>query len=244
MSRKSSILKEHDGAGGYDVELFNSEDPKGVIVCSHGRGVRRWDGEHFFYAVAEHYADYACLLVDQNQFENDTCKLNPLPIAISRVQSLIKMAEKQYPGLPVTIIGHSMGCGLVTMLDLAVVAKVVFVAPTAGDETRKLIGRYGSDVRQGKLTVSVDGLKKYMSQEYVESVEGVVWQDKYQELLGRNKQIYVFEAGEEEIVGEDRLLLRDMPFAKYIVIPGAKHNFTGEPLDLLFSGIDRILTSD
>lgn len=241
MHRQSNLTTEHDSAGDYEVELFDCQHPKGVIICVHGRGVRRWDGEHFFYNIADHYGDYACLLVDQNQFDGDTCKLNPLPVAVARVQQLIAIAQAKYPRTPIVIIGHSMGCGIATMLPLDAVSKVIFVAPAAGDQMQALVERYGAAIVEGKLTTSVDGLKKFMSKEYVDSLRGVVLGERYQELLSRYKQVYAFESGSEEIVGPDRFALRDMAFAGYTIIPGATHNLTGEPLGRLFVDLNQLL---
>lgn len=241
MARKSSVLTKRDRVGDYEVEIFDSEDPKGVMVCVHGRGVHRWDGEQFFYNVADYYPDYAFLLVEQNQFDGDICLLSPLPVSVSRVQGLISLAAEKYPGTPIFVLGHSMGCGVTARLDLDAVKKVIFVAPAAGAETRKLTERYGDDVAKGKLTVSVDGLKKYMSKEFVDSVYGIDWEDEYRKLLARFAEVYVFEAGEEEIVGKERLRLRSLPFAGYDILPGARHNLLGKPLKDFFVRLSSLI---
>lgn len=133
-----------------------------------------------------------------------------------------------------------MGCGLITKLELGAVARAIFVAPTAGNETEKLIERYGPEVREGKLTMSSDGLKKYISKAYFDSVQGIVWQEEYKKLLTRYNPVYVFESADEEIVGQERFALREMPFASYTVIPGAKHNLAGRPLRRLFTELDTL----
>lgn len=241
MPRKSTLLTKHDAAGDYVIEIFDSPQPKGVVVCIHGRGVHREDGERFFYAVTEHYPNHIFVLVDQNQFDKDTCLLSPLPIALARVQGAMTTVQASYPDLPLSLIGHSMGCGLIAKLNLDTVSKAIFVAPTAGKETEKLASRYGADVANGKLTISSDGLKKYMSKGYFESMHGIVWEDEYRELLTRFSPIYVFESGEEEIVGKERLALRNMPFASYDIIPGATHNLHGDALQWFFKKLDALL---
>ena len=239
--RTSTVTTEKDSAGPYETEIFDTSEPKSIIVCSHGNGVRRWDGEHFFHQVAEYYPDSTFLLVDQNQVIDDGCKLNDLAIMTSRLQSLIIIAHKKHPGLPIIVLGHSMGCGVVTKLDLSDVAKVVFVAPAAGNATQKLIERYGPEVAEGLLTKSSDGLTKLVSKEYFDSVRGIVWEDEYKRLLKSYDKIYVFESGDEEIVSDERLTHRDLPFAGYKVIPGAKHNYTGDALQRLFVELDTLL---
>ncbi len=84
--RQSSVTTNQDKAGDYEVEVFDCVKPKGVIVTAHGNGVRRWDGEEFFYAVAEQYPNYVVMLIDQNQLYEDGCKLNDLQIMVDRVQ--------------------------------------------------------------------------------------------------------------------------------------------------------------
>ena len=234
-------MTAHDAAGDYAVELFDCPSPKAVVVCVHGRGVHREDGEQFFYAVAEHYPDRAFLLVDQNQFDGDTCRLNPLPIALARVQGLLTMAREKHPASPVVILAHSAGCGITARLELDGVGKVIFVAPAVGKESSKLADRYGADVADGKLTISKDGLKKYMSREYVASMQGIVWDNEYRKLLARYRPVYVFESGDEEIVGEDRFALRDLPFTAYKIIPGATHNLHSEALQRFFADLDGLL---
>lgn len=239
--RTSKILIEHDEAGPYEVEVFGCASPKSVIVCSHGNGVRRWDGEKFFYNVAEHYGDHKFLLVDQNQLYEDGCKLNDLAVMVARVQGLIDKATADDPGVPIIVLGHSMGCGVIARLDLGNVKSVVFVAPAAGDATARLVKRYGDDITNGMIVKTSDGLTKYISKEYVQSVTGIVWEEEYDKLLLRYKTVHVFESGNEEVIGEDRFKHRTMPFASYSTIAGAKHNLAGPPLELLFKELDSLL---
>jgi hypothetical protein len=240
--RKSTVTTESDQAGPFEIELFDTKLPKSVIICSHGMGVRRWDGERFFYAVAQHYGDHAVLLADQVQvLEDGGCKLNSFDIMVSRVQRLAALAKEKHPGVPVVVMGHSMGCAVASQLDLSGVDKVIFVAPAAGDIYPRLVKQYGPDIANGKLVKSTDGLTKLLSKEYIDSVKGVVREREYQKMLQHYNQVYVFEAGDEEIVGDERLAHRDMPFAGYKIIPGAKHNVAGEPLRKLFVEIDRLV---
>jgi pimeloyl-ACP methyl ester carboxylesterase len=240
--RTSTTLTKTDSAGSYIVEIFDNSQPDSVIICVHGRGVRRWDGEKFFYAVAEHFSDNAVLLVDQNQFDDDdTCYLNPLSIAIARVQGLIELAQQSYPGAPIVVMGHSLGCAIITRLDLSAVAKVIFVTPAAGTDSEKLAQRYGADIMDGKLAIGTDGAKRFFSKEYMNSLQGITWEDEYRKLLERYQPVYAFEAEDEEIVGEERLTHRDMPFAAYKIIPHAKHNLRGQPLQWFFNELDKLL---
>ena len=239
---RNSIVTTHtDSAGEYEIELFEADSPKSVIICAHGNGVRRWDGEHFYHEVANHYADRAVYLVDQNEQIPEGCKLHGIDSMAARVQELISLATQNHPGAPIVVLAHSMGCGIATRLDLHDVARVVFVAPAAGDATAKLIDRYGEQILAGGMTTSSDGLGKYLSKEFVDSVSGVVWEAEYAKLLQRYPEVYAFESGEEEIVGEERLAHRDLPFKSYAIIEGAKHNLSGESLGKLYAQLDSLV---
>lgn len=241
--RKSTVTIQTDSAGPYEVEVFEADQPKSIIVCSHGNGVRRWDGEHFFHHVADHYPDHTFLLVDQNQIFGDGCRLNPLPIMVARVQGLATMAKDKYPGVPIVLVGHSLGCGVVSRMDLSGVEKVIFVAPAAGNIIDTMKKRYGDDIVQGKTVTTTDGLIKDIPKEYVDSVKDITWEDEYRKLLASYKPVHVFESGAEEIVADDRFAHRDMPFASYKIIPGAVHNYAGKDLENLFAELDPLLPS-
>lgn len=241
--RESEVIIRDDAAGQYEIEIFDADSPRGVIVCSHGNGVRRWDGKHFFHNVAQHYHDYIIMLVDQNQLYKDGCKLNDLAIMVSRVQLLITMAKRDYPNLPVTVMAHSMGCGVAAKLDLSDVVQVIFIAPAAGDQRAKLHARYGDAIASGMEVKTSEGSTKFIPKEFYDSVEGIVWEREYEKLLQRFPRVYVYESGDEEIVGEERFAHRNMPFASYEIIPGAAHNFSGEALQKLFANMDVLLLS-
>jgi pimeloyl-ACP methyl ester carboxylesterase len=242
MARKSIVTTKQDSAGDYEVEIFDHPIPKRIIICSHGNGVRRWDGEKFYYAVAEHYADSAVLLVDQNQLDGDGVKINPLPVLVSRVDGLIKEAKRSHPGVPIILIAHSMGCAVATFVDLSGIRLVVFVAPAAGNPRAALIERYGEDIVKGKAVTTSDGLRKVITVEYCASIKDITsWEEEYAKLIKKFSPVYVFEAGDDEIVGEDRFAHRSMPFTKYEIIEGAKHNFAGEYLTSLFSKLDKLI---
>jgi pimeloyl-ACP methyl ester carboxylesterase len=242
MPRISTILAKRDDAGDYEIEVFDCLNPKRVIVCSHGNGVRRWDGEKFFYAVAEHYADSAVLLVDQNQVaEAGGIQINPLPILAKRVNELVGESKRLHPESPVVLMGHSMGCGVATFVDLAAVNTLILVTPAAGDAQAKLIERYGQDVAKGKSVTTSDGLIKVITADYFASLKGIVWEDEYAKLVKRYQPIYVFEAGEEEIVSDERLKHRHLSFGRYEIIEGAHHNLTGEPLMDFFAKLDQLI---
>jgi pimeloyl-ACP methyl ester carboxylesterase len=243
QNRTSSITGHHDDAGDYEVETFDASNPKRVIVAAHGNGVRRWDGEKFFYAVAEHYIDSTVMLVDQNQPEGDGCRLNSLPTAIARVQGLVNIARKTHPGIPILVMGHSMGCGVASLLDLTGVSAVVFVAPAASSRGHSLVKRYGPDIMGGKAVTTSDGLLKVITKEYALSVKEIVWEEEYRKLLKHFSPVYCFEAGEEEIVGEERIGHRALPFTQYEIIPGAHHNLAGAPLRDFLARLDQQLAT-
>lgn len=240
--RKSKVSTHVDAAGSYESEVFSCDQPKRIVICAHGNGVRRWDGEDFFYKVADHYPDHAFYLVDQTQVIEDGCKLIDLSLMVERVQSLVRQATSDHPGVPVTVLAHSMGCGVSSLLDTRDIRQMILVTPAGGDVLKLMIDRYGEGIVSGGLIRTSDGLNKLISKEYVDSVGGVIWEEKYTQLLENFKEVYVFEAGEDDIISEDRRApLRTIPFKQYTVIPGATHNLHGAALNKLFLEIDTIL---
>ncbi len=240
--RKSSIVKLNDEAGEYEAEYFEHESPKSVIICSHGNGVRRWDGENFFHNVADKYQERAVYLVDQNQVIEGGCQLTDIRIMRARVQKLISYAKNKHPGIPIIVLAHSMGCGIASHLELGDVDKVIFVAPAAGNVLINLKKRYGDEIiNTGGMVKTSDGLNKLVSKEYLDSVADITWEDEYKKLLNRFKSVYVFEAGDEEIVGEERFLHRNLGFKSYKVVEGATHNVHGRGLENLFSELDQLV---
>jgi pimeloyl-ACP methyl ester carboxylesterase len=241
MPRKSSVITQHDAAGDYEVEIFDHPNPKRVIVCSHGRGVRRWDGEKFFYVVAEHYADSAVLLVDQNQLNADSIRINPLPILVKRVRELIEKAKQTHPETPIVIVAHSFGCGVASFLGTSDVSALVLVTPTVGTPFKSYTKRYGKGIINGKTITTIDGLKKEYTADFMNSVKDISWENEYAKLIKNYAPTYVFEAGEDEIIGEERSVLRNFPFTSYDIIHGAKHNLSGVALTEFFSKLDTLV---
>jgi hypothetical protein len=240
--RKSTITEQTDEAGKFETEQFDCESPKSIVICSHGNGVRRWDGEEFFYNVAERYKDRAFFLVDQTKVIEDGCELIDLRLMIARVQGLISEATEKYPGVPITVLGHSMGCGVASLLNIDDVSRMILIAPAGGDVLKLMVQRYGQSIVKGSLIKTSDGLNKLLSKEYVNSIGGVIWEQKYEKLLKNFSEVYAYEAGDDDIVTEERRApLRPMPFASYKIINGATHNFHGEALEKLYKEIDELI---
>jgi len=241
MKRHSTTTKLSDSAGDYEQEIFGYDSPKRIIIGVHGVGVRRWDGEKFYYQVAEHFTDSVIVLVDQNQVEGGGCKLNSIDIMVERNQKALGKSAKKYPGVPLWVLGHSMGCGVSSMLNVSNVDGMIFVAPAVGSFKDKYAKRYGKDIVNGKIVTSSDGFKKNISKEFIQSVWDIKWQDNYTQLLDKFSPIHVFESGDDEIVDEERFELRDMPFTSYSIVENAKHNFSGKYSEELFAKIEKLL---
>ncbi len=240
--RKSTVTKHTDAAGEFEAEVFDCENPKSVVICSHGNGVRRWDGENFFYNVANHYGDRAFYLVDQTQVIEEGCELIDLQLMVQRVQSLVIRATEDHPGVPITVLAHSMGCGVASLLDTKNVSRMILAAPASGNVVDLMVSRYGENILEGGLIRTSDGLNKLLSKEYVQSVDGVAWEEKYQKLLQNFKDVYVFESADDEILTEERkALVRPLPFKSLVVIEGATHNLHGEALEKLYQEIDDLI---
>ena len=241
MARNSEVIKFSDKAGDFEIEIFDAKNPKNIIVSAHGNGERRWDGERFYYQVAEHFLNSAVLLVDQNQPEGDGVILNDFEVLVARVQKQLDYAKENYKNIPVWVIAHSMGCPITCKLNLDKVAGVIFISPAVGAPEKTMVVRYGADIVEGKTVLTSDGLTKIIPKSYYDSIRGLVWEDEYSKLVDRFSPVYTFESGDDEIVGDGRFAHRDIAFNDYQIIDGAKHNFTGRHSEELFAKIDLIL---
>ena len=242
MARNSEVIKFSDKAGDFEIEIFDAKNPEVIIVSAHGNGVRRWDGEKFYYQLAEHFTNNTVLLVDQNQPEGDGVRLNDFDLMVARVQKLLDYAKENYDNVPIWVIGHSMGCPISCRLNLEGVSGVIFISPAVGAPEKTMIERYGEDIVKGKTVLTSDGLTKIIPKSYYDSIKGLVWENEYQKIVKSFSPIYVFESGDDEIVGEGRFAHRNIPFTGYEVIEGAKHNFTGKHSEELFEKIDKLLS--
>lgn len=240
--RKSNVSTRRDAAGEYEAEVFDCENPKSVVICVHGNGVRRWDGENFFYNVAEHYPEHAFYLVDLTQPFEGGCELIDLKLMVKRVQKLIDQASADYPDTPIVILAHSMGCGVASLLDTTAVSRMLFITPASGDVVELMISRYGEKILDGGMVKTSDGLNKLFSKEYVDSVGGVVWEEKYIELMKHFSEIYVFESSDDEILTEARrVATRVLPFKGHVMIKGGTHNLHGKALESFYKEIDSLI---
>jgi pimeloyl-ACP methyl ester carboxylesterase len=240
--RNSTVFIEVDDAGQYESEVFDCKDPKSVVICAHGNGVRRWDGENFFYNVADRFASHAFYLVDQTQPFEDGCELISLELMVARLQNLIEQAMKDHPDTQVVILAHSMGCGVASLLDISKVSRMIFVTPASGDVVDLMISRYGKNILNGGMVRTSDGLNKLLSKGYIDSVTDVVWEEKYKRLLSNFKEVYAYEAANDEILSlERREATRSLPFKVHKIIDGATHNFHGQALELLFKEIEDLI---
>lgn len=242
MTRPSTIQAYSDAAGSYEVEIFEAANAQRIIVCAHGSGVLRGDGEDFFYAVAEHYLNDTVILVDQNQRDGDMVILSPFDILIRRIESTVQLAASMYPGTDIILMAHSMGCVVASQVVSPAITSYVMVTPAAGNQRNSLIRRYGEGISEGQIVLSSEGTRKHITKAYFESIKDIDREVLYQDFLKRvTVPVYAFEAGDEDIVGEERFAHRTMPFTDYQIIPGATHNLHGAALDDFFGRVDSLL---
>ena len=57
----------------------------------------------------------------------------------------------------------------------------------------------------------------------------------------KHSPVYVFEAGDDGIIGDERFALRDIAFTGYEIIEGAKHNLSGQSLVKFYAKLDPLL---
>jgi len=142
-----------DGVGGvrivYDVWTPDAE-PRGVVVLSHGLGehARRYDH------VAQRFGEaglitYALDHRGHGRAGGKRVRLKKLDEYTGDFDTLVKTANSEYPGLTRTVLGHSMGGGIVFAYgvehageyDLMVLSGPAVSAHTGVPRSKALLGK-------------------------------------------------------------------------------------------------------
>lgn len=101
----------------YAVKYMPDEEkPKCIVQIIHGmcEHMGRYDG------IIEYLVDKGCVVVGEDHLGHGKtaeaghgfsyfCKQDPATVVVRDVHRLKKMIQKQYPGVPYVILGHSMG---------------------------------------------------------------------------------------------------------------------------------------
>jgi hypothetical protein len=229
MARSSQVTLRSDDSGSYEIEVFDAENPKAIVLCATGFGMNRYDGYHLFGDIAEKLSDYTVVLVELHDISPDGLTVNPLSRQIVRFNKLL--SDYSRADTPVVLVGHSMGC-LAISKSAADGNHAVFLAPAVRDISRTLRNTLLS--REGTSEDSDGTMHAKRSDGSTSIVPAKFWQEAsqlniaelYEESTTR-LTVHVIVAEEDQILKAETADLQTMPFQSITSIPQADHDFSG-----------------
>lgn len=149
--------RTYSGAGGveivYDVWTPDTE-PRGVVALAHGYGehARRYDH------VAQRFGDaglvtYALDHRGHGRTGGKRARVRHMAEFVADYRALVRIARAEHPGVPLIVLGHSMGGGIVFAYgaqypgeyDLMVLSGPAIAAHTGVSKIKAIIGKaFGS----------------------------------------------------------------------------------------------------
>jgi alpha-beta hydrolase superfamily lysophospholipase len=107
----SVVMTEIDGARGrIAVHTWGGEEPRYIVLLVHGYGehARRYD-ELAEALVASGAVVYAPDHLGHGRSEGERVSIQTMEDLVDDTERVAKLAEDMHPGLPLTMVGHSMG---------------------------------------------------------------------------------------------------------------------------------------
>ncbi|MCE7734308.1 MAG: alpha/beta hydrolase [Candidatus Heimdallarchaeota archaeon] len=95
-----------------DIHIWTAEEAKGILLCIHGGMAHAGDYVNF----GNYFKDkgYTSVSYDLRGHKQKRIKLKSFDDYITDTSHFVKWVKEKYPGLPIYIVGHSMGCNIVT----------------------------------------------------------------------------------------------------------------------------------
>ena len=234
---QDNVYKKQDKNGKYIVEEFISGDPDKLIICVHGFGVNRGDGGDMFFDIARNQQNAVVVLVDLNSpdEQSNMLKVNNFSDQYSRLEEVIKGFKLKYPDLPLSLIGHSMGCALIAKNKIPADQKLIFLTPAFGNVSAKLkpmlmVREESYYDEAGKQIVAKrsDGSFTLVPDSFFEEIKNETWSERYEDYLQIQPDVDLIIAGEDEILKSETKNIIKLKFNSVQVIEGADHNFLGK----------------
>ena len=244
---KNTIYKNQDEAGEYITEEITNGNPEKLIVYAHGFGVKRGDASDMFYDVASIAKNSKSLLIDLNQDEESGFTVNDLISQSIRLNSEISKFKASNPGLPIILVGHSMGCALIAK-DRILAEQAIFLAPAVSNVEAKLkprlMEREGSyhSAEEGILYAKrSDGTTSRVPDSFFDVLKGEIWKNTYHSYIRFQPNIFLVVAGEDEILKAETKGILELKFKQIDIVEGADHNFLGESRKKMLSVVSNLL---
>jgi acylglycerol lipase len=154
------------GAGGQQIfwQSWSPVQTRGVVVIVHGLGEHSDRYGHVAQRlVAEGYATYALDHRGHGRSQGPRAVIDRLANAVSDIDRLVLLAGDAHPGLPVFMLGHSMGGLLAVQYALAhqdrlagLLLSGALAAPDAAPAPARLIARMLSAVAPRAGLIALD----------------------------------------------------------------------------------------
>lgn len=243
MSRSSFVVNGKDAYGSYEIELFQAENPKAIVICATGFGMNRYDGYNLFGDIAEKLTEYTVVLVELHDITGSGLTVNPLTFQVERFNKLI--SDYSTASVPVVLVGHSMGC-LVISKSVAQGNHAVFLAPAVRDISKTLrntlLSRDGtSEDPDGTMHAKrSDGTTSIVSSEFWHEASRLNIAALYKEATSRIK-IKVVIAEEDQLLKEETADLHTIEFQSITSIPKADHDFSGAGRKAMLEELQKII---
>lgn len=244
---KTTIYKNQDEAGEYITEEIINGKPEKLIVYAHGFGVKRGEAGDMFYDVANMAKNSKSLLIDLNQDQESGLTVNDFDVQSTRLSSEISKLKAGNPGLPIILVGHSMGCALIAKNKI-LAEQAIFLAPAVSNVEPKLKprlmereGSYYSTEESILYAKRSDGTTSRVPDSFFDSVRGETWKDRYEEYIGVQPNNFLIVAEEDEILKVETKDILELNFKQIDIVEGADHNFLGESRKKMLSIVSGLL---
>jgi alpha-beta hydrolase superfamily lysophospholipase len=185
-------MSSFSGAGGLRIEwrswLPTTADVSAVIVIAHGAGEHIGRYEHVAARlIGEGYAVYALDHRGHGRSDGTRGLIDRLDNAVADLDSLVTLAAAEHPGLPLFLLGHSMGGTIAVQYALAQqrrLAGLILSGPLAAIEAApapvRVVARALSAIAPKLRAIAVDSSLVSRDPEVVKAyqTDPLVYHDK------------------------------------------------------------------
>ena len=134
-----------------DVHIWAAEEARGILLCIHGGMSHAGDYVNF----GNYFKDngYTSVSYDLRGHKQKRVKLKSFDDYINDTSHFVKWVKEKYASLPIYIVGHSMGCNIVT--------KYLITNPTEAESFKGIIFSspyYGNAIKVPGIMKALSGL--------------------------------------------------------------------------------------
>ncbi len=214
------------------------------VIFIHGFGVKK-DARGIFtdiqknFSEDENFKDIKFIFTDLNMIhENGDLFLNPLDTQAEIIQ---KVYDSEKENSEITLICHSQGCVVASLMKLDNVKKIFLLAPPTNNDLQRSIDRMRKrpgtiiNLEDESVVVRSDGSKTSIPASYWENRKDLVYLNCYNSFSKNFKKenIKIILANQDEIVANDAVDSLEK-IGEVFKIDG-DHNFTKTRTELILT---------